>query len=157
MKEMFKIKYWKANCSYIFTALLWVCFMIFFTYTTLIVALIETKTDFIKTFHNEQAGFISLFVNFGIIFMLVFDIVSVKGNRINKYDYILPFVAIAFCLIVLAHSRICNLNILGNYICLINSPYLSIIAFVLYILCIWLLKTMALLPPVDNVKKVINS
>lgn len=153
MKFLFEKEYWKANWRIFVVALLWVCFIVFFTYTTLLVALVEEQTNFIDSFYQEQAKFVSLFVNFGIVFMLVFDVVNCKNSTIKSYEYILPFIAMLLCLIIMAHCKILNIGEGANYVYPINSRYLSIFAFVLYLFCIWFLKILTLLPQIECVKK----
>ena len=130
--------------------------MLFFTYTDLIIALVEANTDFIDVFHKKQSGFIALFVNLGIIFMLVFDVVSNKKMSITTHEYVLPFIAIIISVIIIAHSRVCISNNMENYVFPINSKEMSIYVYAMYVLCVYMLKINTLLPQTAKVKKEIK-
>lgn len=99
--------YISSNINIFLLGLLWTLFMLFFTYTDLLVAILTKGCSFITEFSKDQCQYISLFVNFGIIVMLVFDCCS-SQKKFSAKSFILPFVAIALCLIILAH---CNLYI----------------------------------------------
>ena len=155
MKKMFKnIGYLIANKREVMIAVLWVCFMFFFTYTDLLVALVDSTTSFMSEFHKTQATYISLFINFGIIFMLVFDYVFAnKGKQVSPFLYILPFVCIGMCLIIMVHSNIFNSGELQKYIKPIGCRYLSIYTYIVYLIGVFILKLRVILPPLYIVNK----
>lgn len=147
--------YFTANRDRFALAFLWVCFMVFFTYTDLLVAWVKREVVFLNFFNNAQCQYISLFVNFGLILMLVFDYVTAK-QELTVYSYILPFISIGLCLVILGHARLFVRNELLQYKCPISWPYFSMSIYVVYLTTIYLLKLRTLLPSVRNVKKDVN-
>lgn len=61
----------------------WVCFMFFFTYTDLLVALVSDNLSLATEFQKLHIRSVSLFVNFGLIIMLLFDY-STKNKDVNR-------------------------------------------------------------------------
>ena len=140
-KEIEKIKCWleflAANRDSLFLAFVWVLFMVFFTYTTLVVELVRTEGDFCELFYQEQSRYIALFVNVGIVIMLLFDN-HVANQRFQGYSYYVPIVALVFCLIIMAH---CEANIHDNiqeYVKPISLEYLSIVAYGCFLFLVYM-------------------
>lgn len=73
----------KADPTTTWIALSWVCFMIFFTYTDLLVACVSNDLTLATEFQRMHIRSVSLFVNFGLIIMLLFDY-STKNKDINR-------------------------------------------------------------------------
>ena len=117
-------------------ALLWMGFMVFFTYTILLLAIVETDTNFKTVFYEQQSSYISLFVNCGLVLMLVLDYVNSHPRSITPCSFVLPFIAIMLCLIIKAHCDSNLKDILGNYMWPISSENLSIVAYTLFLITI---------------------
>ena len=64
-------------------AFAWVCFMFFFTYTDLLVALVSDNLSLATEFQKLHIRSVPLFVNFGLIIMLLFDY-STKNKDVNR-------------------------------------------------------------------------
>lgn len=73
----------KADPKTTWIAFSWVCFMIFFTYTDLLVAIVSKDMTFASEFQSLHIRSVSLFVNIGLIIMLLFDY-SAKNTNFHK-------------------------------------------------------------------------
>lgn len=148
-------KTWSYICSIkrsLPLAFMWMLFMAFFTYTILFVALIEKDVDFASIFYNQQSSYISLFVNFGLVIMLVFDYAS-SHKTISLSSFILPFIAILLCIVIKGHCD-CNMDgTLIKYIWPISYEPLSIIIYVVFLFLIFILKVISLTPETSETKK----
>lgn len=144
--------YIKSNFNIFFLGLLWTLFILFFTYTDLLVVGLSVNSSFIMEFSKAQCQYVSLFVNFGLVVMLVFDCCSTQ-KKFSAKSFILPFFAIALCLIILAHSNlyICHKHTL--FVRPICSEYFSIFAYILFVITIYILKVITLLPAKTTIKK----
>lgn len=131
------------NWQALLLSLAWVLFMVFFTYTALVVELLEKNGDFYKLFYLEQSQYISLFVNVGIVIMLLFDN-HLTGNRYSGPAYYLPLFAILLCLTIKAH---CDLNVqdgIKDYIYPICEKRLSVFAYCIFLFMVYILKARSL-------------
>ena len=134
-------------------AVLWLAFMVFFTYTVLLSALIEVDTSFVSTFYEQQSTYLSLLVNMGLVVMLVVDYASTQIHTISIQSYILPFIAIVLCILIKAHCD-CNINgELIKYVKPISYQPLSIIMYIFFIINLFILKVMTLLPSTLHTQK----
>lgn len=150
-KFVFYKTYLTANWKTLFLGLVWVGFIILFTYTSLLVELTKIEGDFLNLFYNEQSKYISLFVNIGIVIMLMFDNLS-SGKYNNESAYVSIF-AIVLCIIVMAH---CDLNInnkLQNFKVPLSCKKLSIGIHILFLLLVYRLKVKTLTEEIISTKK----
>ena len=150
-----KMSYIRSNQRAIRMAASWLLFMLFFTYTSLIVELFEVEGDFLQLFYTEQRKYVSLFVNTGIVIMLLFDYSACEVSLSPK-SYRLPFVAIVCCLALMAHCDLKMENQISQYRFPINLDYLSVIIYGFFVLLVYQLKLKVLTPDVESVKKGVN-
>ena len=135
--------YLKANFSSLVLAFVWVLFMVFFTYTTLVFELMQADGDFCELFYQEQSRYLALFVNAGIVVMLLFDN-HVAKQRFHGYSYYIPIVALILCLVIMAH---CDVNIhkeLQNYWGPISHEYFSIVMYGCFLFLVYVMKVRTL-------------
>lgn len=120
-------------------ALMWVGFMIFFTYTDVIMAFIKVTVDSVDCYSANQCRQIAMFVNFGLVAMLAFDYGS-TDKPLRSKDFILPFISIALSIIILGHSYLVNTDRYQNYIYPLNIKEFGLYIHGLFILSLFKLK-----------------
>lgn len=133
----------KAYAQSLVLAFIWLLFMVFFTYTTLVVEMACAEGNFCELFYQEQSRYIALFVNVGIVAMLLFDN-HVAKQPFRGVSYYIPFVSLVFCLIIMAHCEANVNHCLDKYIQPISWEYLSIIAYGCFLFMVYIMKVRAL-------------
>lgn len=154
IRKMFAFckSYLLVNRKALLLGLMWMGFIVFFSYTSLLVELTKANGDFLNLFYNEQSKYIALFVNVGIVIMLLFDNWGAE-HRHNSYAFYISIFAIVLCLIIMAH---CDLNIsnrLQNYKKPISCECLSVIIHGLFLLLVYILKVNTLTKEIIKTKK----
>lgn len=137
------MSYIMLNYQSLLLGLIWVGLIAFFTYTPLLVEVTKVDGDFQNLFYYEQSKYISLFVNVGIVIMLIFDNVS-AGKQHYGPSLHLSIFAIVLCLMTMAH---CDLNInneLQNFIKPISCKELALYTHGLFLFLVYLLKVSTL-------------
>lgn len=131
------------NIHAIFLACMWVIFMVFFTYTDLVYELFLDNGDFCNLFYKTQCEYVSLFVNVGIVIMLLFDN-HVSNDKLHGVAYYLPIVAIVLCLFINAHCSLHIENELTKFVKPISWECLSIITHIIFLGLVFILKARSL-------------
>lgn len=143
-----------SNRKPLILAFVWTAFILFFTYTTLLVEAVKVNGSFYESFYNSQSQFVAMFVNIGIIIMLLFDNHAVN-KEFHGIGYYIPIVAIAICIMILAHCDTYVNKSLDEYIIPISYEKLSVVLFCCFITIIYCLKARALWET-TNQKKGVN-
>lgn len=130
----------KAEPRVIGTALTWVALMFFFTYTDLVVALCKSGDTFAPAFLGLQLKTITMFVNLGLIVMLLFDFTSKNNNISNVWVWTIiigVFTAIAVyfhCIKVVNQTH-------KDFVFPLNCDWFGIVLFTIFLIMIFVLKT----------------
>lgn len=118
----------------------WVCFMFFFTYTDLLVALVSDNMSLATEFQKLHIRSVSLFVNFGLIIMLLFDY-STKNKDVNRT---LVWIIIGGLLLSLSIYVHCGKVATNAHLLLcfpLNWDNFSIVLFVILMALLFIIKT----------------
>lgn len=137
------------------SALTWVLFMTFFTYTTLYEAFANTNKSLIATFNEEQLGFLPMFVNFGLVIMLTFDYSSVT-HPISSKNFRIPFVLTFLVLAIMAHATMVSTGVFSQYMWPISCKGLAYSLHLLFLVGLWWMK-LNILNASENVKPVLGT
>lgn len=138
-----KVSFVLANRKPIILSFVWISFLLFFTYTTLLVEAIKIDGNFYSFFYNDQSQYVALFVNIGIIIMLLFDN-HAANKEFHGVEYYIPIIAITLCIVLMAHCD-CNINNeLHKFITPLSYEKLSIILYCCFIIMIYYLKARSL-------------
>ena len=126
-------------CAFCGKPLVWLMFIVFFTYTFIFKNIIEEEPSFYKCFCDNMAGHIQMIVNLGIVFFVTIDYTNAKTIISRWVIYVMLFAVI---LVILLNGQ---LSLLGesnseNYIDFIKSPCLSYILFGLFLLSVYSIK-----------------
>ncbi|MDE6043395.1 MAG: hypothetical protein K2G07_07640 [Muribaculaceae bacterium] len=132
-----------SNRKPLILAFVWTAFILFFTYTALLVEAVKVNGSFYDSFYKSQSQFVAMFVNIGIIIMLLFDNHAVN-KEFHGIGYYIPIVAIAICIMILAHCDTNNNKCLDDYITPISYEKLSVVLFCFFIIIIYCLKARTL-------------
>lgn len=130
----------KADPRTRWIAFSWVCFMMFFTFTDLVVASVYTDIEFQSVFRGLHIRGISLFVNFGLIIMLLFDY-SVKYKTMSKEVVWTAILGLMLCISIYFHCRKVTANAHSALIYPLCLDYFSIILFVVFMILLFIIKT----------------
>ena len=133
------ISFLRANNKPLLLSLCWVLFIMFFTYTTLWVELCKVDGDFYNKFYASQCAYISLFVNAGIVIMLLFDNYAAR-KEFHGLETFVPIVTLILCVFIMGHCDHKISEKLPNYISPLSYEKLSIIVYCIFIMMIYYLK-----------------
>lgn len=95
-------------------AFIWLAFILFFTYSSLFVFVVQTEADLTQLYYNMQCRLLSVFVNFGLLFMLAIDyLISDK----NKHSRLLVLCLACFFIIIglYGHARYHEMGVLDRF------------------------------------------
>lgn len=148
------VSLWNTKGIYFLKALLWVAFILFFTFTDLVVAAALDGVSFNDLFYASQTASIALIVNLGLVVMLVVDLqISTPRHPSRKLLYCVMF-AMLLAVLIYLHVKANLAHSLDRFIPLISDPTLSITMFGVYILTITYIKYSTLLPlrPIKNLE-----
>lgn len=150
----------KDNLSYLFSirtslflALAWVLFMMFFTYTALVVELLKIDGNFVGLFYGEQSRYIALFVNIGLVVMLLFDNHVSLGKKLHGAFYYVPIIGIILSILLMTHCRLVVAEAHKIFVKPISREELSFVIYGFLMLVIYLLKVKSLITERVNVRK----
>lgn len=130
----------KADHKTTWIAISWVCFMIFFTYTDLLVASVSNNLSLTNEFQKLHIRSVSLFVNFGLIIMLLFDY-SAKNKNISNPLLWTIIIGLFLCLSIYFHCcKVMNNTHTDLYFPL-NWENLSLLLFVILMIFLFIIKT----------------
>lgn len=124
--------------TYYLMALAWIMLMVFFTYTALLSeAMMVGKT--LESVHwSNQCTMISLIVNCGLLFMVVFDYM-LAGKDISHTMMWFIFIGIIFAIGIYGHAKILENNALSDYKYPLSWPSLSLwLHFAFLVILLWL-------------------
>lgn len=113
-KSMEILKYEAGKWQYYLLSLAWVVLMIFFTYTAIFSEALLADHFFGTAHWHNQSSLISMFVNCGLLLMIIFDYM-VAGKRMSSRVVLMMMIGILFAIGVYGHSMILNGNRLSNY------------------------------------------
>lgn len=130
----------KAEPRPLFVALLWVCLMFLFTYTDLVVALCKTGDTFTPAFMTLHMRSISLFVNFGLIIMLLYDYTA-KRDHINKMWLWTIVLGLFLVLSIYFHCQKVSKETHTELITPLNWDSFGLMLFIIFLIMIFVLKS----------------
>lgn len=130
----------KADSRTAWIAFSWICFMFFFTYTDLLVALVSNDIAFASKFQELHIRSISLFVNFGLIIMLLFDY-SAKNKNIHRAIVWAIVAGLVLSLSIYIHCCKAAIKAHSELIFPLNLDNFSIGLFVFLMILVFILKT----------------
>jgi len=96
-------------------ALLWVLFLVIFTYTPILLSAALIDGSFSQTYFSNQSHFIAFLVNIGLVLMLFFDF-HVSRKTAHNFFIWLMLLGILFSAIIYGHSRIAITNQLEKFV-----------------------------------------
>lgn len=134
-------------------ALAWISFMFFFTYTDLVVALLVAGDTFKPAFQDMHIKSVSLFVNLGLVIMLLFDFSS-KHATVHRNWMWTGIIGLILALVIFFHASLVANNTHSNLVFPLNCDILSIIVFCIFLLFIFILKTFVEFEDVSEVTQV---
>lgn len=121
-------------------AVSWVCFMFFFTYTDLLVALVTNNLSLVSEFQKLHIRSVSLFVNFGLIIMLLFDY-STKNKNVNTTLVWTIIGGLLLSLSIYIHCGKVSTNSHSLLCFPLNWDNFSILLFVILMILLFIIKT----------------
>ena len=133
----------------------WVLFLVFFTYTPVIVALFVTDKDVLCTYYEMQKAPVSLLVNFGLLGMVVWDYFSVKPTMDIRVTICL-FVGLLALFVIFFHANIMFTGTGKSYSDIINNDCLSFIAHFILLLAVGYLKYLSAKEPHEKAAIVVT-
>ncbi|ROT07336.1 hypothetical protein EEL33_07240 [Muribaculaceae bacterium Isolate-037 (Harlan)] len=134
-------------------ALGWILFMIFFTYTDLVVALCSAGDTFKPAFQGMHIRMVSLLVNFGFVVMLLFDYSS-KVQQLNRNYVWMSMFALFLALAMFLHCNVVENNEHSGYVFPLCWDAFSILLFVVFLGIVFVLKTFVEFSEVTEVTEV---
>jgi hypothetical protein len=157
MKErlMSELRRWAWNWRSLFLAFVWVLFMFFFTYTTLFEELLKKNGNFPGLFYEEQSSFIALYVNIGLVIMLLFDNHAVN-KKFRGAVYYIPIMGLVVAFFLMGHCYLVKSGEHVNYIFPLSTERLSYVIYAVFLLMLYVMKVRSLIPDEVSVKKVLN-
>lgn len=130
----------QADSGTIFIALSWVLFMCFFTYTDLFMASISLNDSFSNAFHKMHVTSVSLLVNLGLVFMLLFDYTS-KKSSVPKILVWFVVGGVITSILIFLHCLTVQSGENVNLIQPLSWHNFSIVLFVIFLMTVFILKT----------------
>lgn len=114
----------------------------FFTFTDLVMASVYTNIEFQSVFRELHIRGISLFVNFGLIIMLLFDYsVKYKTKTMSKEVVWTAIFGLLLCISIYFHCRKVTANAHSALIYPLCLDYFSIILFAVFMILLFIIKT----------------
>lgn len=118
----------------------WVCFMFFFTYTDLLVAFVSDNLSLATEFQKLHIRSVSLFVNFGLIIMLLFDY-STKNKDVNRTLVWIIIGGLLLSLSIYVHCGKVSTNAHSLLCFPLNCDNFSMLLFVILMVLLFIIKT----------------
>lgn len=131
-----KIVFFVKDYRAFFISLAWLFLMILFTYGFLLYALVDKNESFSRVYQNSFSLVSSIFLNFGIVVMTVFDLLNSEFGVSKGFLALILFLDVVIILIYAHLTQIAS----GNIISYLADPWLSYVFHVLFILGCLLLK-----------------
>ena len=141
--------------KYFGSALIWLAFILFFTYSGLFVIAVQIDANLIQIYYNIQCRLVSVFVNFGLLFMLVIDyLLSDK----KKHSRLLVMCLICFFIIVglYGHAKFHETGKLDRFVSPFCSDEFSFILQTIFITMLLFIRYRTIIPSrrIFTVKKI---
>lgn len=124
----------------------WLMLLVLFTYTPVFAESFKENGDILGAYYKMQKEDIALFVNIGLLGMVMVDYFSTK-LAINAVRTLLLFFGIIAVFVIYVHSGIMFSETGNDYIKIVNNNYLSIIAHVVLLLIAGYYKYVSLMKP----------
>lgn len=127
----FAVKYKQMNTIKIFIykhqgwiiSIAWMTLLSMFTYTDLVCTLLKPDTSFLNVYGEAQMHIVSLLVNIGLLFMLIFDFMG-TGKEFSYKEIIAIMSAVIMSVIILGLSKLHAQGEIHHYVAFIQSPTL---------------------------------
>jgi hypothetical protein len=129
--------------------LFWLMLLVLFTYTPIFAELFKINGNVLCAYYKMQKEDIALFVNIGLLGMVMIDYFGTKF-AINGFRTLLLFFGIVAVFVIYVHSGIMDSNTGDNYAKIVNNNYLSMIAHVVLLLIAGYFKFVSLMKPKDE-------
>lgn len=113
----------RKNKRYVLSVL-WLLLIILFTYTPLVSVGLKVDEVFADAYCNNQCGWIAMFVNFGLLLMVVFDYWG-TGKRPTTALWVWSIVAIVVAMLIFAHTGMYVNHILHKFVYPLSDYRLS--------------------------------
>lgn len=136
IKEVSKWKYYLI-------ALAWIILMVFFTYTTILSEAMMVGKSLENIHWSNQCSMISLIVNCGLLFMIVFDYM-LAGKDISHTMMWFIFLGIILAIGIYGHTKILVNSTLSYYKFPLNWPLLSLYLHLAFLIILLWLKERAI-------------
>lgn len=128
---------------YYLIALAWIMLMVFFTYTAILSEAMMAGKSLEDVHWANQCTMISLIVNCGLLFMVVFDYM-LAGKQISHTMMWLIFLDIILAIGIYGHTRILEDNALDNYKYPLSWSSLSLCLHLAFLIILLWLKERAI-------------
>lgn len=130
----------------ILKALMWLSLLVIFTYTPILVSLLLNNGSVMEAYFNSQHQAISLFINLGLLGMVLIDYFSVFPSIDGKMVVYLSIGVLAL-FVIYVHSGIIFYGNGYLYKGIINNQWLSVTAHIILLLIILYIKYLSLSKP----------
>lgn len=127
----------------------WLMLLVLFTYTPIFAELFKENGNVLCIYYKMQKEDIALFVNIGLLGMVMIDYFGTKF-AINAFRTLLLFFGIVAIFVIYVHSGIMFSNAGDGYTKIVNNNYLSIIAHVVLLFIAGYFKYVSLMKPKDE-------
>lgn len=130
----------------ILKALMWLLLLVIFTYTPILVSLLLNNGSVMEAYFNSQHQAISLFINLGLLGMVLIDYFSVFPSIDGKMVVYLSIGVLAL-FVIYVHSGIIFYGNGYLYKGIINNQWLSVTAHIILLLIVLYIKYLSLSKP----------
>lgn len=132
-----------SKWQYYAIALAWIMLMVFFTYTAIISNAMMVGNSLESVHWNNQCTLISLVINCGLLFMVVFDYMLARKD-ISRTMMWFIFLGIILAIGIYGHTRILENNTLNSYKYPISCSSLSLYLHLAFLFILLWLKERAI-------------
>ena len=129
--------------------LFWLMLLVLFTYTPIFAELFKDEGNVLSLYYKIQKEDIALFVNIGLLGMVMIDYFGTKF-ALNVFRTLLLFFGIVAIFVIYVHSGIMDSNTGDRYIPIVNNNFLSLIAHAVLLLIAGYFKYISLMKPKDE-------
>lgn len=134
------------NVQNIWRALAWVLLLVIFTYTPIVAAAFMKEGDVLAEYFKSQHHAIALFVNIGLLGMVLIDYFSVYPTVDGRLAIILS-VGVLALFVIYIHAGIVFYDKGSLYKGIINNRWLSVAAHIVLLLIVGFIKFLSLSKP----------
>lgn len=129
--------------------LFWLMLLVLFTYTPIFAELFKDEGNVLCIYYKIQKEDIALFVNIGLLGMVMIDYFGTKF-ALNGFRTLLLFFGIVAIFVIYVHSGIMDSNTGEKYIRIVNNNFLSLIAHAVLLVIAGYFKYISLMKPKDE-------